>query len=439
MVDIERSPSELWDFAEEPDSTGPLRPAEDASEAGAIDTVNRYLREIGRVPLLTGEAERALCGEIEAAHAALAAALLAVPSAAVRVAVLSSAQRRDPTDVSLLQSPEGRELRPEEITDALARLARARRIASRLARIDADLSVNAPASEGHVQKRCERLLATLEQTVRQVPLRPGCVEVMAADVLKTVDGVSARRVRMRLDELHELKRRLTEANLRLVVSVAKRYRQTNLSLLDLVQEGNLGLMRAVDRFQYRRGFKFSTYATWWIRQAITHAIADSGRTIRLPAHVVDCLNQIAKARRALFVELGRDPTIQEIATRIRIPVETVIIAMRSSAPTASLDSPVAEDVRFGDLLPDTTTPSPEARLASKDTLKRAWRALAMLTERERRVIKLRYGLIGSRKHTLAEIGERLGLTRERVRQIEHLALQRLRGAHQARARSREAA
>ena len=392
------------------------------------------------MPLLTPKAERALCGEIETAHAALAAALLAVPAAALRVDALAAAVRRGSTEEGLLQSPEGRELRPEEITRALDRLHQARRLAARLARLDADLTVSVPASQDEVlQMRSGRLLTALEQTVREVPLRPGCIEALATDVLKAANGVSARRVRMRLDALREVKRRLTEANLRLVVSIAKRYRHTNLSMLDLVQEGNLGLMRAVDKFQYRRGFKFSTYATWWIRQAITHAIADSGRTIRLPSHVVDCLNQIAKARRQLLGELGRDPTLKEISAHIRIPVETVMIAMRSSAPTVSLDLPVSEEVSFGDLLPDTTAPSPEARLASKDSLKGAWRALAMLNDRERYVMGLRYGLIGSRKHTLEEIGKRLGVTRERVRQIERLAMQRLRGAHLTRVRSKEAA
>ncbi|HEY7186820.1 MAG TPA: sigma-70 family RNA polymerase sigma factor [Vicinamibacterales bacterium] len=419
MLDIDRAPSELGDFAEGPDWTEPSRPVEDASEAGEKDSVHVYLKEIGRVPLLTAAHERALCAEIEAAQAALAAALFAVPTAASRVDELVADEGRGSTE---------------------ARLERARRLGARLARIDADLTGNEQTSERQVlHGRGERLVAALEQIVREIPLRPECVEALATDVLKSANGGSIRRVHARLDAVHELKRRLTEANLRLVVSVAKRYRHTSLSLLDLVQEGNLGLMRAVDKFQYRRGFRFSTYATWWIRQGITHAIADSGRTVRLPAHQVERLNQIAKARRELFAGLGRDPTIQEISAHIRIPVEAVMFVMQSSAPTVSLDSPVSEDMVLGESLPDTTAPSPEARLARTDALKRAWRALGVLNQRERDVMGLRYGLIGSREHTLKEIGERLGLTRERVRQIESLAMQRMRGATLARVRSKRAA
>jgi RNA polymerase primary sigma factor len=233
-------------------------------------------------------------------------------------------------------------------------------------------------------------------------------------------------VQNRLEELRHLKQRLMEANLRLVVSVAKRYQHSSLPLLDLVQEGNLGLIKAVDRFQYRRGFKFSTYATWWIRQGITRAIAETGRTIRLPVHVVESLNQIAAARRALVRDLGRDPTVQELAAHTHMPADKVMRVIRSGAPLASLDAPVSDDAVFGDFVPDAGALSPEAPLLDAAILTRAKHVLESLDDRERQVLELRYGIVNSREHTLQEIGDRFGVSRERVRQIEKQALNRLR-------------
>ena len=237
--------------------------------------------------------------------------------------------------------------------------------------------------------------------------------------------LEAARAAGHLDEMRELQRRLTEANLRLVVSIAARYRHHSLSLLDLVQEGSLGLIKAVDRFEYRRGFKFSTYATWWIRQAITRALADTGRTVRLPVHVVEALNQLAKAERALATELGRPPTAQELADRTSLAVERVVQLSQAGAPLTSLDATVAERAVFGDLLTDSTT-SPEEQVVARNARLRVRRVLGSLTERERTVLQLRFGIRSERAHTLEEIAERIGLSRERVRQIERQALARLR-------------
>jgi RNA polymerase primary sigma factor len=237
--------------------------------------------------------------------------------------------------------------------------------------------------------------------------------------------LEAARARGHLDEVRELQRRITEANLRLVVSIAARYRHHSLSLLDLVQEGSLGLIKAVDRFEYRRGFKFSTYATWWIRQAITRALADTGRTVRLPVHVVEALNQLAKAERALATELGRPPTVQELADRTSLAVDKVVQLSQAGAPLTSLDAPVAESAVFGDLLSDSTT-SPEEQVVARNARLRVRRVLGSLTERERTVLQLRFGIRSERAHTLEEIAERIGLSRERVRQIERQALERLR-------------
>ena len=226
-------------------------------------------------------------------------------------------------------------------------------------------------------------------------------------------------------EVRELQRRLTEANLRLVVSIAARYRHHSLSLLDLVQEGNLGLMKAIDRFEYRRGFKFSTYATWWIRQAISRALADTGRTVRLPVHVVEALNQLAKAERALATELDRPPTVQELADRTGIAPDRVVQLSQAGAPVTSLDAPIAESAVFGDLLSDTTT-SPEEQVVTRNARLHVRRVLDSLTERERTVLQLRFGIRSERAHTLEETAGRVGLSRERVRQIERQALARLR-------------
>jgi RNA polymerase primary sigma factor len=400
-----------------------------------------YFQQIGRVPLLKPREERTLCEQIEAAQASVAAALLAVPSAAERVAKLSGAVRRGisaPDD--FLQSPDGRPLRPPEISSALAGLARTRRQGAALARIDAMRAAKrlTATRRRELQLRAEGLLTAIGRTVKDVPLRPAFVEALAADLAAGADGEGVLRVRARLDAVRDLKRRLMEANLRLVVSIAKRYRHTNLSLLDLVQEGNLGLIKAVDRFQYRRGFKFSTYATWWIRQAITRGIADFGRTVRLPVHVVEALNRIARSRATLVSQLARDPTIREIASHTRMRAEKVMLAIRSGAPLASLDAPVSEDAVFGEFIPDTGALSPEAPLFREDTLRQVRAALESLSERERRVLELRYGIRNAREHTLQEIAGRLGVSRERVRQIEARAMQRLRGRNGTR-RPREAA
>ena len=245
-------------------------------------------------------------------------------------------------------------------------------------------------------------------------------------------SVELRRTLQILDrgdlEADVAKKQLIEANLRLVVSIAKRYTNRGLQFLDLIQEGNIGLMKAVDKFDYQRGYKFSTYATWWVRQAITRAIADQARTIRIPVHMIETINKLVRAQRQLQQELGREPTTEELSRRLELPVNKVRKVLRIAQEPISLETPVGEEEEshLGDFIVDRRVTSPSEAVINLNLREQTAEVLKTLSPREEKIIKMRFGLQDGSEHTLEEVGQHFAVTRERIRQIEAKALRKLR-------------
>ena len=434
-----------------------------------VDLVRVYLRHIGRRKLLKAAEEQAIGRRMEVARADLLRTLGELPCARKTLLDLAEQVRAGGAPAAeLILLPDGGELTPKSVKPVLKAF-------KEIAAIQADIETLCAATRdrrstaasrqrlrGRIVEAAERAGARLAE----LPIRPSLVDDLVAELRRTeelfdaierektptertrmrkelqskvglpvkVFGQLVRRVREKQEVLLEAKRELLESNLRLVVSVAKRYAGRGLSLLDLIQEGNIGLMKAVDRFQYRRGFKFSTYATWWVRQAITRAVADYGRTIRLPVHVIESLNRLNKERRALAIELGRNPKPQELAERLQVPVGKVQLLLEAARQPTSLESPIGEgeETALGDLLPNPSVKTPEETAMAGELASEVERAMAPLTDREKEVLRLRYGLGTQREHTLEEVGRRLSITRERVRQIEKRAVAKMR-AHQGQA------
>ena len=268
---------------------------------------------------------------------------------------------------------------------------------------------------------------SIEDPVRMYLKEIGKVSLLTAD-----EEIELAKRMEQGDE--DAKKRLAEANLRLVVSIAKRYVGRGMLFLDLIQEGNLGLIKAVEKFDYRKGYKFSTYATWWIRQAITRAIADQARTIRIPVHMVETINKLIRVSRQLLQELGRDPTPEEIAEEMDMPVDRVREILKISQEPVSLETPIGEeeDSHLGDFIQDDNVPVPADAAAFTLLKEQLVEVLGTLTEREQKVLRLRFGLDDGRARTLEEVGKEFNVTRERIRQIEAKALRKLR--HPSRSR-----
>ena len=264
------------------------------------------------------------------------------------------------------------------------------------------------------------------------PVRMYLKEIGKVPLLTAEEEIELAK-RMELGD-EEAKKRLAEANLRLVVSIAKRYVGRGMLFLDLIQEGNLGLIKAVEKFDYRKGYKFSTYATWWIRQAITRAIADQARTIRIPVHMVETINKLIRVSRQLLQELGREPTPEEIAEEMNMPVERVREILKISQAQVSLETPIGEeeDSHLGDFIQDDNVPVPADAAAFTLLKEQLVEVLSTLTDREQKVLRLRFGLDDGRARTLEEVGKEFNVTRERIRQIEAKALRKLR--HPSRSR-----
>ncbi|HEY8368670.1 MAG TPA: sigma-70 family RNA polymerase sigma factor [Thermodesulfobacteriota bacterium] len=420
--------------SEEPEEE-PIEEAEADAEVDRSDPAQAYLREMGAIPLLKPDEEVRLASTIREGRDGIIRTL-----SESWLGVRHILRRARQVDLGLVSfdavfgrdddGEDSPQADPEAIKKTIARL---RRLAKRPDRYSAAIRRTAgevPLAEREAErfvKRLHRLARRMGDPGRKPRKRAlkaaALIDLKPAELRQLSQHIAAEEARVR-----EAKDAMAKANLRLVVSIAKRYLSSRLSFLDLIQEGNIGLMRAIEKFDHRRGYKFSTYATWWIRQAIVRAIVNQGRTIRLPVHMAEAAGRLGRTARALRQEQGREPTPEELGQALKLPADRVLDIIRSERTMASLDAPVGEsgESRLGDLIRDSRAVAPTDLIAERDLSDQLRKALATLTPREEQVLRMRFGLGPEPEHTLEEAGRRLNVTRERVRQIEAKALEKLR-------------